>query len=203
MGTKKQANTLHYNCTEALSQSSQYLLTKMVALPKLQNFCGCTSLKTGTLIIGSLNLVTSFIGILASFSILGGSTVLNDLMAELEKQFGSEWSRTRPQTDPQLMFQQAISIISIIIGVVLLIASIFSIVISACLIHGARTRNVSLMWPWIFLSVMSLANPIAMVSILGWLLNAYFILVVWNFKIEIEAVGDHQDKVHCKSEERC
>merc|ERR1711953_347815 len=195
-------------CTEAAfkkldwsrSQSSQYLLTKMVALPKLQNFCGCTSLKTGTLIIGSLNLVASF---LASIGILGGSTVLNDLMGELEKQFGSEWSRTRPQTDPQLMFQQAIPIISIIIGVVLLIASIFSIVISACLIHGARTRNVCLMWPWIFLSVMSLANPIAMISILGWLLNAYFILVVWNFKIEIEAVGDHQDKVHCKSEERC
>ena len=64
-------------------------------------------------------------------------------------------------------------------------------------------RNVCLMWPWIFLSVMSLANPIAMISILGWLLNAYFILVVWNFKIEIEAGGDHQDKVHCKSEERC
>ena len=64
-------------------------------------------------------------------------------------------------------------------------------------------RNVCLMWPWIFLSVMSLANPIAMISILGWLLNAYFILVVWNFKIEIEAGGDHQDKVHYKSEERC
>ena len=65
-------------------------------------------------------------------------------------------------------------------------------------------RNVSLMWPWIFLSVMSLANPIAMISILGWLLNAYFILVVWNFKIEIEAGGgDHPDKVHYKSEERC
>ena len=68
-------------------------------------------------------------------------------------------------------------------------------------------RNVCLMWPWIFLSVMSLANPIAMISILGWLLNAYFILVVWNFKIEIEdevyTGGDHQDKVHYKSKERC
>merc|ERR1711953_26652 len=148
-------------CTEAAfkkldwsrSQSSQYLLTKMVALPKLQNFCGCTSLKTGTLIIGSLNLVASF---LASIGILGGSTVLNDLMGELEKQFGSEWSRTRPQTDPQLMFQQAIPIILIIIGVVLLIASFFPIVIPACLVHGARTRNVSLMWPWIGLTAFSL-----------------------------------------------
>ena len=42
----------------------------MVALPKLSNFCGCASLKTGTVIIGSLNLVASFIGILASISFM-------------------------------------------------------------------------------------------------------------------------------------
>ena len=38
---------------------------KEVVLPKLSNFM-CASLKTGTLIIGSLNLVASLIGILIS-----------------------------------------------------------------------------------------------------------------------------------------
>ena len=57
----------------------------MVALPKLQNFCGCTSLKTGTLIIGSLNLVASVIGILASIGFMAGSTV-----GEIEIQLWTE-----------------------------------------------------------------------------------------------------------------
>ena len=47
----------------------------MVALPKLPNCCACASLKTGTLIIGSLNLVASVIGILASIGFMAGSTV--------------------------------------------------------------------------------------------------------------------------------
>ena len=47
----------------------------MVALPRLSNFCCCTSLKTGTLIIGSLNLVASVISILASIGFMAGSAV--------------------------------------------------------------------------------------------------------------------------------
>ena len=38
----------------------------MVSLPKLSNCCACISLKTGTLIIGALNLVGSVICIIAS-----------------------------------------------------------------------------------------------------------------------------------------
>lgn len=38
----------------------------MVSLPKLSNCCACISLKTGTLIIGALNLVGCVIAIIAS-----------------------------------------------------------------------------------------------------------------------------------------
>merc|ERR1719432_618214 len=41
-------------------------------------------------------------------------------------------------------------------GVFLLIVSILSTAISACLVHGARTRNVCLMMPWIVLTLLGL-----------------------------------------------
>ena len=57
----------------------------MVALPKLLNCCVCASLKTGTLVIGSLNLVTSIIFFLASIGFMAGSTV-----SEIELQLSSQ-----------------------------------------------------------------------------------------------------------------
>ena len=47
----------------------------MVALPKLLNCCACASLKTGTLIIGSLGLVGSVILLLFFIGFMAGSTV--------------------------------------------------------------------------------------------------------------------------------
>ena len=47
----------------------------MPKLPKLSNFCGCTSLKKGTLIIGSLNLVGLVILIFASIVAVATPTV--------------------------------------------------------------------------------------------------------------------------------
>ena len=57
-----------------LSLSFRYFWT-MVTLPKVPNCCACASLKTGTLIIGSLNLVASVVGILAAIGFMAGSTV--------------------------------------------------------------------------------------------------------------------------------
>merc|ERR1712107_840293 len=72
-----------------------------------------------------------------------------------------------------------------IFGVIMLIASIVATVISACLVHGARTANVCLMKPWIVLTgislildifnilkaVISLAFTYALSSIFGWVLR--------------------------------
>ena len=74
------------------------------------------------------------------------------------------------------------------------------------------------MRPWINLTIMglvlnilnilrtliSLAIVDAICSILGWVLGAYFFLVVWSFKKEIEdeGAGRDQGKVHYKMEEK-
>ena len=65
------------------------------------------------------------------------------------------------------------------------------------------------MSPWMGLTVMgltfgifniiraliSLAFVDVVISILGWVLRAYFCLVVWSFKNEIGDVADHQGEV--------
>ena len=62
------------------------------------------------------------------------------------------------------------------------------------------------MKPWMVLTGINLCSPIAISSILGWVLGAYLFLVVWSFKNEIEdevgAGGDYQGEVHYKREER-
>merc|ERR1712083_1231680 len=107
------------------------------------------------------------------------------------------------QSDPgwrQGTDRQTISSGIFIIGVIMLIAAIFNMLIDACLIHGTRTRNVRLMTPWISLTgiylvldilnivkaLISLAMGEVFCSILGWVLGTYFFLVVWSFKKEIE-----------------
>ena len=75
------------------------------------------------------------------------------------------------------------------------------------------------MRPWINLTIMDLIFQILNIlralisldivdiicSILGWVLGAYFFLVVWSFKNEItdSAGGDYWGEVHNKREERC
>jgi len=184
----------------------------MVTLPKVPNCCACASLKTGTLIIGSLNLVASVFGILASIGFMAGSTALVDLVVQMLDQSAPGW---REDID-----REAIQSGIFIFGVIILIASIFATVVSGCLVHGARTRNVCLMKPWIVLTgislildifnilkaLISLAIADAISSVLGWVLGAYLFLVVWSFKNEIEeetgAGGDYQGEVHYKREER-
>ena len=61
------------------------------------------------------------------------------------------------------------------------------------------------MKPWMVLTGLNLCSPIAIISILGWLLGFYSFLVVWSFMKEIEedAGGDYQGEVHHKRVERC
>merc|ERR1719432_382976 len=76
-------------------------------------------------------------------------------------------------------------------GVFLLIVSILSTAISACLVHGARTRNVCLMMPWIVLTstglILQLFTIVGFVcNIFGWVLGVYTFLVVRSFQIQIK-----------------
>ena len=75
------------------------------------------------------------------------------------------------------------------------------------------------MRPWINLTILglvldilnilkaliSLAIPEVICSILSWVLGAYFFLVVWSFKKEIEdevGAGGDQGEVHYKREQK-
>jgi len=172
--------------------------------------CGCASLKTGTLIIGSLNIVVSVIGIFASVYLMTAPTVLIDWVEQTLDQTRPGWrdendwkaisSGTRYQGyTKNEMNRMAISSGLPIVGMILLIAFIFDTVFAACLVHGARTRNVCLMKPWIVLTGIVLIldvihNLILLVSghvaaignVLPWMLFAYFFQVVLLFKKEIE-----------------
>jgi len=189
----------------------------MVSLPKLSNCCLYASLKTGTLIIGALNLVGSVICILATICLMAGSTAFIDLM---EQQLDQSVPDLRNHIDNDRQGGQIAAWVSeagiLLFGVIMLVCSFFSIVISGCLVHGARTRNVCLMKPWIVLTkiglILDLVNIVsalwalafvnAISDILVWVLGAYLFLVVWSFKSEIEEEegggGDYQDKVHYK-----
>merc|ERR1712158_163257 len=162
-------------------EGSKHLSTKMVALGKLPNCCACISLKTGTLIIGSLSLVGSVILTLASIGFIASQQWVIDMV----DQTGSQG------LEPSQIF---------LFAVIMLVASILSILTCAALIHGARTRNVCLMGPYIistgislFLNIGNIIRAIASASsfpdiafsIFCWLLSAYFFLVVWSYKKEI------------------
>merc|ERR1712203_1244995 len=87
----------------------------------------------------------------------------------------------------------------ILFGVIMLVASILSILTCAALIHGARTRNVCLMGPYIISNgiglLLNIGNIIRAIasssfpdiafSINCWVLSFYFFLVVWSYKKEI------------------
>merc|ERR1712088_932575 len=164
-------------------EGSKHLSTKMVALGKLPNCCACISLKTGTLIIGSLGLVGSVILTLASIGFIASQ----QWVIEMFGQTAPGGSRL----EPSQIF---------LFGVIMLVASILSVLTCAALIHGARTRNVCLMGPYIISNgiglLLNIGNiirafdsgstfPDIAFSIFCWLLSAYFFLVVWSYKKEI------------------
>merc|ERR1712110_789798 len=112
------------------------------------------SLKTGTLIIGFLNLIGSLIFIPVSIALMAGTDAFVDQMRQMLGQ-SAHYDR------------QTIASGILIAGLILFVGAIIATIISSCLVHGARTRNISLMKPWA--------------------LNTYFFLVVPSFKKEIEA----------------
>jgi len=173
----------------------------------LSNCCGCGSLKTGTLLIGSLNLVTSILGILISGWCVVDSTGVAELVIE---QINPGWKEKIHETyydTKEELEQKAINSISsgtFTYGLIFLIASIVTMTFSACLVHGTRTRNVCLMMPWIVMtgiclflnifnvlfSIASSPTPVNIISSTGgWGLGLYFFIVVCAFKAELEKGG--------------
>jgi len=177
----------------------------------LSNCCGCGSLKTGTLLIGSLNLVISILGILISTWCVTHSKAVAELLLEqidpdLKEQIHETYYDAEKEQHNELVqavSSQASEIYTI--GMIVLICSLLHVAFSACLVHGTRMRNVRFMMPWIvmmrislFLNISHLLFGIArnpditnfIASTIGWALSLYFYLVVCAFKAELEKEGE-------------
>merc|ERR1711953_1609377 len=75
MGVKRVCSFRRHLCSKhGESRSNQMARITMVTLPKLSNSYACISLKTGTLVIGSLDLVAFVIGIVASIGFMAAPT---------------------------------------------------------------------------------------------------------------------------------
>merc|ERR1712037_1069877 len=92
----------------------------------------------------------------------------------------------------------------LVFGIISIIGSIVATVatvLSACLIQGARTRNVRLVKPWIVLTGISLVPGLGLVifaliklpmqftlhCITMWVCTSYCLKMVWLYKAEVEA----------------
>merc|ERR1712203_1337972 len=120
---------LYIDISRHLRQAVQILfrdeifLPKMVSLPKLANCCACISLKTGSLIF-----------IPVSIALMAGTDAFVDQMRQMLGQ-SAHYDR------------QTIASGILIAGLILFVGAIIATIISSCLVHGARTRNISLMKP--------------------------------------------------------
>merc|ERR1712130_916613 len=101
-----------------------------------------------------------------------------------------------------------------IVGGFMLICFIFDTVFAACLVHGARTRNVCLIKPWIVLTgiglILDIINNIRLLAsgyvpsnhLPVWMVFNYFFLVVLSFKKEIENEARTGEDCHGKGGSR-
>merc|ERR1712018_732164 len=132
-------NLLQGSTLKSILFRDEFFRPKMVSLPKLANCCACISLKKGTLIIGFLNLVGALIFIPVSIALMAGKDAFVDQMRQMLGQ-SAHYDR------------QTIASGILIAGLILFVGAIIATIISSCLVHGARTRNSTLMKPWIVLT---------------------------------------------------
>merc|ERR1712013_283907 len=141
---------------------------------------GCKSLRSGTIIIGTFDILLSTIAIVVS------------VVAMMNAQVKSESKEETSWSDPsQSIF---------ILGKIVVFRCTFEIVLASLLIHGVRKKRASLMKPWIIWSgiwlVLGLVNILlaiftfnfatVMINVATWILAVYVFMVVAAHKLEIE-----------------
>jgi len=151
-------------------------------LPNIEKCC-CFDLKTGTILIGALNLSGSVIlAIYAAFILFSYAAFSSEINQAIQDNHGSD------AADASL-------VINITFGIILVL-SIFYIGIASLLIHGARTGRPGLLMPWMVLTGISLLfNCISIFSaflsleiskivsgVLGLALGVYFFLCVKSLR---------------------
>merc|ERR1712126_32061 len=146
------------------------------------------NLKTGTLIIGCINLAGAFIVLLSVLALLGLSSWANNAnyeeicqkMMELMFMYG--------------MYNNGTYLILLAVKSALIVA------VSSVLIHGARKGRPGLLTPFILLSVFNVVRGFIMIfyliitgqftmvfiEVIGFAFEVYFVIIVLNFKNELK-----------------
>merc|ERR1712243_2802 len=170
--------------------------TSTMGIPTVEKACIVFDLKTGTIILGVINLIGRIIGTIACLAVLVGYTVASDAVLDALKQ------------DPSVHLDgnahAAVGIIVYItLGIVLAICA-FYIIIASLLIHGARTSRPGFLTPWLVLTGISMVfqvlNVIGKFVTLEWgaafstlvalVVEAYLFVCVHSFKKQLQEGGN-------------
>jgi len=104
-------------------------------------FCGCCDLRVGTLVIAILNLIGSVGGTLVSIFLLAAAETIAEGVAEASNATGVEADEIKDY----------FSIFFYVIGGMFLLSSVFFIILSSLLFHGAKKGKPTMIFPWMIL----------------------------------------------------
>jgi len=179
-----------------------------MAIPIVDKFFFCLELKTGTIIVGVLNLIGAIIlAIVAAFGltavsvaasgVLGGD--VDSQLREAYRKQGLEYSGSQGQ-GAQVVVGAAMAWFIAVLAITLIICILY-VVIASLLIHGARKEKPGLLMPWLCLTVFSLVwNIIQLIGnfvggrwnyglsgVVGLALGIYVFICIWSFRKQLLA----------------
>jgi len=164
-----------------------------VTIPTVEKFCLCLRLKTGTIVLGVLNLIGCLIGVGVTIFMIVGYALVSDFL-------GTELNRNQHRNnDSAALVLGASNIVVYVTTSIILIICIFYIIISSLLIHGARTSRPSLLTPWLILTAISMVLQVLKLialfvnlefgqgggAILGLIIEGYLFVCVWSFRKQL------------------
>lgn len=180
--------------------------TNNMGLPVLEKFCFCLELKTGTIIVGILNLICAIIlsivvgialGVVsaASAPLFGNQDLaqLDDTLRQVYKKQGLEYTENLKGT------AESAAAWMIAVYAITLFICIGYLVLASLLIHGARKGNPKLLLPWLIFTIFSLVwNAVQIIGnfvagrwnlaisgIVGMIIGIYIMICIWSFRKQL------------------
>jgi len=166
-----------------------------MGIPTVEKACIVFDLKTGTIILGVINLIGCIIGTIACLAIIVGYSVASDAVIDHLKQ------------DPNVHLdgdaQAAVGIAVYVTLAIVLAICAFYIIIASLLIHGARTGRPGYLTPWLVLTgisiVLQVLNVIgkfitldlgsAFSTLVALVVEAYLFVCVHSLKKQLQEGG--------------
>jgi len=177
----------------------------MDRLPTVDKFLFCCDLKTGTLIIGAINLGCALL--LGIFSLMGfGTMIFATIMVNTsdDQKFSdtlANYGKTEDQgqADKSMAVANAALIFSMIMMAIMCIICVGYVIVASMLIHGARTSKPGLLMPWIILTIVSLFYDVIRIigflialdfghlggSIVGMVIGIYLLICITSFRKQL------------------